>query len=276
MPSPMTKESNQWIYPITLTSDSHQVVFDTQNKFLDADIKAVISVNSGSVSPVLDSSNLGTYFEIGTSSNNSISLTPKATTTAGFIAEYDTDHKVSGDTLYYSIITTTPSFSGGALNNKDASASFSSNIITTTSDNGISFTAKGTAGRAAVTYTNTAGWLTAHSTATNASSAVTATTWNGTTYYISGIKVPSAKDFTITMLANTGTDTSKLSVTNNAYRNVEITNSGIVKVTSAANNVGNVSIAAYNSNTDSTTPSLEPVVSNGVWVINNEKPTSAA
>ena len=253
---PMTKNSDgKWVYPITLTTNTHNVVFNTENKFLDADIKAEISVSSGSVSPLITNTNLDTYFTTGTAGSNSVSIVPKATTTAGFIAAYDSSHAVSGTTLYYTIITTTPSFSGGGLNNKSASADFSSNIITTTSNNGISFTAQGTAGRAAVTYTNTAGWLAEHSSATTASSAVSASTWNGTTYYISGIKVPSAKDFAVTMLANTGTDTSKLTVTNNAYRNVEITNSGIVKVTSAANNKGDVSIAAYSSSSDTTTPS---------------------
>ena len=274
---PMTKNNDgKWVYPITMTTDTHNVIFNTENKFLDADIKAEISVNSGSVSPMITNTNLDTYFNTGTAGSNSISIVPKATTTAGFIAAYDSNHAVSGTTLYYTIITTTPSFSGGNLNNKAASAEFSSNIITTSSNNGIYFTARGTAGRAAVTYTNTAGWLAAHSTATTASNAVSASTWDGTTYYISGINVPSAKDFTITMLANTGADTSKLTITNNAYRNVEITNSGIVKVTSAANNKGDVSIAAYASSSDTATPDAQTVVDDGVWITYNKNPTSSA
>ena len=87
----------------------------------------------------------------------------------------------------------TLSFSGGALSGKAASATFASNVITTAStdeyNNGLSVLAKGTAGRAAVTYTNTAGYMPAHTSAQGASGAVAESTWNGSTYYLKGVKL---------------------------------------------------------------------------------------
>lgn len=87
-------------------------------------------------------------------------------------------------------------FSGGALNNKAASATFvneNNKVIFTDStdiyNNGLSVLAKGTAGRAAVTYTNTAGYLPAHTSAQSGSAAVSASTWDGTTYYLTGVKL---------------------------------------------------------------------------------------
>lgn len=126
------------------------------------------------------------------------SVTPRANiTTAGYIptgsktgtAVSNTPSVAAGTNYYVPIVT--PSFSGGALNNKAASATFASNVTSATTDdynNGLSVLAKGTAGRAAVTYTNSAGVIAAHS-GTNASSAVSASTWNGTTYYLKGVKI---------------------------------------------------------------------------------------
>ena len=98
----------------------------------------------------------------------------------------------TSSTTYFPVTGASFTFSGGALNNKAATATLSSGFITDTADNwhnGLTILAKGTAGRAAVTYTNTAGYYAAHSSATNASSAVSASTWDGTTYYIKGIKL---------------------------------------------------------------------------------------
>ena len=87
-------------------------------------------------------------------------------------------------------------FSGGALSGQAATATFvnsNNKVISTAStdtyNNGLSVLAKGTAGRAAVTYTNTAGYMPAHTSAQNASGALSASTWNGTTYYLTGVKL---------------------------------------------------------------------------------------
>lgn len=268
-----------WVYPVTLTTNSHNVIFNTENKFLDANIKAEISVNSGSVTPILNSSNISTYFNTGSASSNSISITPQATTTAGFIQEFDASSPKVGETQYYTIITTTPSFAGGDLTGKTASAGFSSYVTATTdtsSNNGIYFTAKGTAGRAAVTYTNTAGWLVGHSTATTARGSVSASTWNGSTYYITKIIVPKAKNFLLDTEKNTGSDTSTVTIANNEYRRVNITNKGITTVTSGSNALGNLSVAAYSSSSDTATPTAQTVVTNGVWNTHNINPTTSA
>ena len=265
-----------WVYPVTLTTNSHNVIFNTENKFLDANIKAEISVKSGTITPQLASTNLGTYFNTGSASSNSISLTPQATTTAGFIQEFDTNSPKTGTPEYYTIITTAPSFTGGALTGKTASADFSSYVVANTTNNGIAFTAKGTAGRAAVTYTNTAGWLAEHSTAATASGAVSASTWNGTTYYIQKIIVPKAKAFTLETEKNTATDSSIVTITNNEYRNLNITNKGNITVTSGSNALGDLSVAAYSSSSDTTTPTAQVVVDNGVWSTHALNPTTSA
>ena len=266
--------SNPWVYPITLSDNTHNVVFSTSGKFLDRNIRAEISVSAGEVTPILESTNIGTYFTSGTSSSNSISLIPKATNTKGFVAAHDSSSPITGTAEYYSIITTTPSFTGGALNNKAASAEFT-NITTSSTDNGILVQTKGTAGRAAVTYTNTAGWLAAHSSATNASSAVSASTWNGTAYYITGITVPKDKGFTVTTTADTALDTtSDLDITNAAYRRVDITNAanGSVIVNNAGNitstqsaKSGTISINAYDTSGATAVSGAKTIVEGGVW-----------
>ena len=99
--------SNPWVYPVTLTNDSHTVVFQTAGKYVDRNIRAEISVNSGSVSPIFAADNIDTYFNTGTSGSHSIAITPKATTSAGFIGTYTSSSALTGDAGYYTIKTGT-------------------------------------------------------------------------------------------------------------------------------------------------------------------------
>ena len=157
MPTP--EENQPWVYQVPLLTNTHTVVFNTENKFLDRNIKAEISVNAGSVSPLFSNTNIGTYFNAGTSSSNSISITPKATTTNGYIAAYDSDHAVTGDTAYYTIKTANPAFDGGTLSG-GSTATFS-NITTSNTNNGILIQTKYTASRTAILYNGAVnGWVT--------------------------------------------------------------------------------------------------------------------
>jgi hypothetical protein len=95
-----------WLYPIALTTNSHTVIFNTENKFLDANIKAEITVNAGTLNkPTINNTNLGTYFEGGTASSNSVSLRPQVTNTAGFIQVHTSSAPMLGDYEYYTIRT---------------------------------------------------------------------------------------------------------------------------------------------------------------------------
>ena len=178
--------------------------------------------------------------------------------------------------LTMNVATADPVFDGGALNNKGASATFT-NITTSNTNNGISILAKGTAGRAAVQYNGAVnGWV-SKADDTVASAAVSASTWNGTTYYVTGINVPVDKPFSITSEADTALDsTSDITVTSAANRKVVVNNSGTTVVTSGSNSVGTVQLAAYASGTSSTAEDVQTVVENGVWKTYSKNPTSSA
>ena len=178
--------------------------------------------------------------------------------------------------LTMNVATATPAFDGGGLTSKGASATFT-NISTTDSNNGIAIQTKGTAGRAAVLYNGAVnGWV-SKADDDVASAAVTASTWNGTVYYVNGITVPVDKPFTITTNADTALDsTSNLTITNGAYRQIALTNSGSTQITSGSNTAGNVSIIAYTTGTSTTAENVQQVVTNGVWNTTTVNPTTSA
>lgn len=178
--------------------------------------------------------------------------------------------------LTMNVATASPVFDGGALNNKGATVEFT-NITTSSTNNGISILAKGTAGRAAVQYNGAvAGWVSVADD-TVASAAVSASTWNGTTYYVTGITVPVDKPFSVITQADTALDsTSDLTITNAANRKVVIANSGTTVATSGSNSTGNVQVAAYATGTSSTVEDTQTVVENGVWKTYSKNPTSSA
>ena len=178
--------------------------------------------------------------------------------------------------LTMNVATASPVFDGGALTSKGATATFT-NITTSNTNNGISILAKGTAGRAAVQYNGAVnGWVSVVDD-TVASDAVSSSTWNGTTYYVTGINVPVDKPFTVTTEADTALDsTSDISITNAANRKVVVANSGTSVITSGSNSVGNVQVTAYATSTSSTAEDVQTVVENGVWKTYSKNPTSSA
>lgn len=129
-------------------------------------------------------------------------LTPTAAVTTGWITNSQgagtTGTVKAGatqsDVTYVPITTATPAFDGGELTGKTASIS-ATNVTVTETDNtlGMTILAKGTAGRAAVQYNgDVKGWVDVTDNAV-ASDAVTASTWNGKTYYIDKVTLGTSK-----------------------------------------------------------------------------------
>lgn len=178
--------------------------------------------------------------------------------------------------LTMNVATATPAFDGGELTSKGASATFT-NITTSDTNNGISILTKGTAGRAAVLYNGAVnGWVSKADNDT-ASAAVSASTWNGTTYYVTGITVPTDKPFTVTTTADTALDsTSTLTINNAANRQINLTNSGTTLISSGANNAGTVQVVAYASSSDGSAETAKTIVTNGVWNLNSVNPATTA
>ena len=101
--------------------------------------------------------------------------------------------------LVLNVKTASPTFSGGALNNKNASASFTNMTTSTENTSGVIISTKGTAGRDALIYDNSIdGWV-SKSNNTVASNAISTSNWDGLTYYATGIILTNGKSFNITV-----------------------------------------------------------------------------
>lgn len=216
----LTTSNGQFAQTFTVnTQTGSYILLSTANKYLDKDIKittnvqsAVPAANTASADvnvSTTDGSNAGVNISgvVGTKATTEptsgyyIAMTASGSgsskiTTAGWIGTGALNVASTTATKYFPITGASLTFSGGALNGKAATATFvnsDNKVISTAStdsyNNGLSVLAKGTAGRAAVTYTNTAGYIPAHTSAQNASSAVSTSTWNGTTYYLTGVKL---------------------------------------------------------------------------------------
>lgn len=143
-----------------------------------------------------------------------------------------TTYKIKTATSYVAKdieLTVTPrpatvSVAGGALNNKTATATFTNMEVDSTDTSGVSILAIGRAGRAAVTYNGAVdGWVTATSGNTvTGGSAISASNWNGTTYYAKGVTLTNGKSFYITVPnGNSGTITFNFTVDNNGNVTVD-------------------------------------------------------
>lgn len=237
--------------------------YKTQTLTIDANTtsstKYITGLTIGQGKTLSSVTNAGTLSVTNTgtlnlSTQGTVSVTSTSTST-GKVTIYakkngsDTNYATAEIVTSGKLHVATPGFSGGGLTSQEATASFT-NISTTSTNNGITIQAIGKAGRAAVTYSSTtSGWIdiTANQ---NASSAVNATTWAGTTYYIAGITVPKDKAFTVTSTADTAyDDTSNISITNGTYRKTIVTNSGAVYARQASN-AGQVYVRDNGASTD--------------------------
>lgn len=144
--------------------------------------------------------------------------------------------------------------SGGAPSGS-VSTITGSNVTLSDTNNGIAVTASGTTSRTKIVcQCTTAGWVSTNIKSANASSAVNLTP---KTRYITNIDVPATKNFTVAMKAGDANDSSKLTVTNAANRNILIEN--------GVNTGSTVSIKAKETSSATAVGSEEIVVENGYW-----------
>ncbi len=146
----------------------------------------------------------------GTTLNADLTITKQTGTKITF----DTDQKyVPKDIeINLSAQTASPSFTGGALGDKSASATFTNMTTSTTNSSGVVIATSGGASRGAVTYNGAVdGWVTKTNGA-NALSAGSSESWNGTTYYATGITLTNGTQFNITVPDGNSTATHTISV----------------------------------------------------------------
>ena len=146
----------------------------------------------------------------GTTLNADLTITKQTGTKITF----DTDQKyVPKDIeINLSAQTASPSFTGGALGDKSASATFTNMTTSTTNSSGVVIATSGGASRGAVTYNGAVdGWVTKTNGA-NALSAGSSENWNGTTYYATGVTLTNGTQFNITVPDGNSTATHTISV----------------------------------------------------------------
>lgn len=110
-PTPAT--GAPWLYKVTTDSQTHVVVFKTEDRYVDHNIRAEITVSSGTVTPKINISNLGTYATTSgaTSESYDFMITPQANTEKGYIPTTLNNAPISGTSVYYKIntaVVTTP------------------------------------------------------------------------------------------------------------------------------------------------------------------------
>ena len=166
--------------------------------------------------------------------------------------------------LTMNITTASPVFDGGEVSG-GSQASFD-NITTSSTDNGIKIQTKYLVNRAAVLYNGAVnGWVSKDDNASALAATNNSSYTNGTAYYITALTVPKNKDFSLTTTSNTSSDSSSITVTNGTNRSLSVLNNGSVMVAADSNSAGSLQVAAYASASDTSIPSTQTVVTNGVW-----------
>ena len=195
------------------------------------------TISSGTVSTTFTGDGMSTYFNSGTSSDKNVTITPKYTNTAGYVATHSTATN-NGGTAYYKIKTATPAFDGGGLSGTATASSSTATISDATNNSGISFTTACTATRAAVLYNGAVnGWVSKADDAQVLASGSTAMT--AKTYYINGVTVAASKTFTVT-------------------------GAGTTTWTPGSSTTGSLTVSAYNAS--GTAENSKSIVSAGKWV----------
>lgn len=155
-----------------------------------------MSINDGSVTPLLSHTNLTTYFDEGTSESYDMLLKPQYTNTQGYIEAHSTAQ--SGASQYFSIKKVTPSISGGTFSNQNAYITYTNATFVANSNvSGVAISPQSEIDCSAVSYNSTyTGWV------NNLSGQIigaTSSTWEGDTYYLSGIELQNDTDFDLTI-----------------------------------------------------------------------------
>ena len=257
----------QFPYPAITSPDTLQDNYlylgyydiNTTNTFNDKDSRIQFYIRNGSVSSSVSTIGMDTYFNTSDGSGTpSVTLTPSATTTQGYI-NY-TNGTVSGTPLYYNIKTLSGiSVNGGTVGG--SSSAIGTNVTLSSTDNGIKIQTKYTASYTDVKLSgNHVGWLSKTS-GTIVKQGAQKPETDGTAYYITAITVPKDTPFSVTTTADTALDTtSTLSITNNNYRQIDITNKGTVLSDQTTSGKGDVLVKAYGDS------SSTAVITDGAWV----------
>lgn len=199
------KDSDGNVIPAVSTSASNSSVSNVASL---STIEGSDAFTAGSTSASLSNTGLSTYFNSGTSSSNSISLTPKWSHTAG----YQGDTSGNGSTSYYSIKTTSLSASAAAsiTTAPTVSTAVGTNAtdcgFTTTQPDGtdgtdyysISTTTTSGTAKATGTVSVGTGWITASSPTPNGTAAINVTS-NDPNWYIPKSSLSIATSPTVTL-----------------------------------------------------------------------------
>ena len=219
------------------------------------------TISSGAVTTSFTGDGMSTYFNSGTSSDKNVTITPKYTNTAGYIAAHSSATN-NGGTAYYKIKTVSGSIGGSASGGSATAAISNVNSMAVITD--ISgktagtdyWTVKATATGAKGTYTpkytvSTAGWISSTVTGTAQDVSVSSDSTGKSIYIPKAAIAGSSTNATATTTVAPGTvSVAKQSVpsgvTNAASGDATTTapSSGVyiaVKATAAANSTGTTS-----------------------------------
>lgn len=239
------------VYPITAsisgTLTAATAGWVTTSGYSISDNSVVVGTIA-KANPVTSYSDTGmsTYFDEVTNpssaSDYNVSITPKYTNNAGYLAAHSTATNAGGE-RYWSIKTVTPTFKAEPTGSSDATFS---NITYSTTNNGIKVQTRYKINAVDIKYNAAAtGWISKAASADTGSDTTAKALTNSGVYYITGITVPTATNFTLTTTTNSSTDTSKVTITNNNNRNIEITNAGTVYARQTTSGKGNVYVQPY-------------------------------
>lgn len=162
---------------------------------------------------------MGVLNNTGTNMTTTVTLTKRT----GTVLTLDTDKKyVEKDiALTLEAQSASPAFTGGTISGT-ATATYTNASISTTNDSGVSVQAKGSANRAAVTYSGAVnGWVTANNGATAYGASASATALTPETKYITGVDIKTSKNFNITVPNGSSSITFNFAV--DANGNVTVT-----------------------------------------------------
>ena len=176
------------------------------------------------------------------------------------------------------IITTpiTPAFKGGAISGSVSDIT-GYNVGLSDTSNGISVTASASATRADVLYDgSTIGYVNKANNDLAFAAPSSNTSLTDKKKYITSITVPKDTPFTMTVTADTAYDTtSYVTIINNAYRRINLTNYGRIYHTVGSSTQGQLYVNAYDSSGNSLSGDQQ-IVSSGKWVTYNITPSTSA
>jgi len=162
-------------------------------------------LTDATVTPSFANTNISTYFNSGTSSSNSISITPNYTNTAGAMPAHTSAQ--NGTTSYYTIKTASPTFSAAPTGSSTATSS-SATISSSTNNSGVSIQTKYAINAVDIKYSAAAtGWINKAANADTGSDTSATASTNGTLYYINDVTMatPSSGTRTFAVIAPDGT-----------------------------------------------------------------------